>query len=87
VWRDDSGNLRTPAGNLVVVDPGYSGTSLYATGEVWAATQSLGTKTFTDRSDNTDRAWADRLVLALFDPCFIAEVTTDLEVCTPPSPE
>lgn len=76
LWRDDAGNWRTVAGNVVVVSPGYSGASIYATGEVWAATETIGTRTFTDRQDNTDQAWADQLALAIFDPCFLATIDT-----------
>ena len=85
VRLDGSGVWRTPAGNVVVISPGYSGTSIFATGEVWVASERIGTRVFTDRSDNTDRAWDDQLVLAVFDPCFNVEVTTDIPECSPPS--
>lgn len=85
VYRDGSGLWRTPAGNIVVVSPGYSGTSIYGTSEVWVGTERTDTRTFLDRGDNTDQAWDDHLVLAVFDPCFNVEVTTDITECTPPS--
>src|SRR5690606_11853194 len=69
ITRDGEGRLRTPAGNVVVVSPGYSGSRIYVTGEVWAALQFVEVRTYTDRSVNTDEAWADYIGVAVFDPC------------------
>lgn len=86
LWRDPNGVLRTPAGNVVVISPGYSGQSIFGTGEVWAATSVVGTKQYPERSNNTAQAWADDLVLAVFDPCFLVEVATDIVACQVTSP-
>lgn len=78
LWRDDRGRWRTLAGNVLVISPGYTGSSIYATGEVWAAIGGFGLQTYLDRADNTDEAWADALALAVFDPCFVASIDTSV---------
>lgn len=92
VTRDASGVLRTPAGNVVVVSPGYFGGSIYATGEVWAGVDHYQpAKVIDRRAVNVEEASADSLALALFDPCFNVNVATIHEPCvmpdSPGSPE
>lgn len=85
VYRDGNGVMRTPANNVIVVSPGYSGTSIFGTSEVWTGVARTGAREALDRGDNIDAAWEDYLVLAAFDPCFNVEVTTDIIECSPPS--
>ena len=92
LWRDAAGILRTPAGNVVVISPGYFGGSVYATGEVWAGVDHYQpAKVIDQRSINLEEASADSLALAVFDPCFNVNVATSHEPCvmpdSPSSPE
>ena len=76
--RRDGGNWRTPAGNLVVVSSGYSGTHIYATGEVWAAIGTVDVDSRVDRALNINEGWAQIAGIALYDPCFAAKVAIDV---------
>lgn len=73
-YQEISGRWRTVAGNVLIISPGYSGETLYATGEVWAATGFRVVNEALDRADNKDTAWADEWGLAVFDPCFLEAV-------------
>lgn len=77
------GILRTAAGSIVVVSPGYTGSQIWATGEVWAAVGFPSAEARLDRSDNTDEGWADEVGIAVFDPCFIFAANTDVDCTTP----
>jgi hypothetical protein len=71
IWKDGV-RWRTATGNVVVSSPGYhtlAGT-LYATGEVYAATADREFRTDLNRADNTIHALAEEIGIAVFDPCF-----------------
>ena len=84
IYRDGEGNWRTRLGSLVVISPGYTGSDIYATGEVYAAVSPIDTKERMERSTNIDEGWGERFGLVAFDPCFNVSVTTPID--GPPSP-
>jgi hypothetical protein len=61
-----NGQLRTLAGNLVAVHG--TGTTIYATGEVWGAIGPADARRYDDVRNNTSEAWADIAAIAVFDP-------------------
>jgi hypothetical protein len=73
-YRDTEGNWRTPLGSLVVMSPGYTGTTAYGTGEIYAAVGTVGTNERMDRDVNVDEGWAERPGIIVFDPCWIVAV-------------
>lgn len=75
-YRDANGNWRTPFGSLVAMSPGYTGTTVYGTGEVYAAVGTIEAKSATDRALNVDEGIAERIGLVVFDPCFLVGVET-----------
>jgi hypothetical protein len=72
VYRSGS-TWRTVAGSLVAIHG--TGSTMYATGEVWAAWQRAGTNSYVNRAVNTAEAWADALGLIVFDPAFNVSAT------------
>lgn len=72
LYRDGS-VWRTLAGSLVAVH-GTSST-MYATGEIWAAWQMGEVTSYVDRSTNTVEGWADAVGLVVFDPAFNVSAT------------
>lgn len=60
------GPLRTLAGNLVAIHG--TGTTVYATGEVWGMIGSPDTRRYDNARVNTSEAWADIAAIAVFDP-------------------
>lgn len=79
VRRDDAGRWRTPAGNVVIVSPGYSGSTVYATGEVWASVGQRSAVDIVRRDVNVAEAWVDEIGLAVFHPCYVTSVTIEDE--------
>lgn len=75
VEKDGRGRWRTPGGNVVIVSPGYSGSTVYATGEVWASVGQRSTVDIVRRDVNTAEAWVDEVGLAVFHPCYVTSVT------------
>jgi len=71
---------RSPMGNLIVASPGYVdlGSTLVATGEVYAETSVPETRVDIDRAVNQTVAYGEQVGLAAFDPCFniAVEVTS-----------
>lgn len=88
VYMDDQGRWRTVTGNIVVFGSGYTGTSIYLSGPVYAAAEPFEGASLSDVDRRTNRveAWADTLAVAVFDPCTLAVASTGIEVCTPTSP-
>lgn len=85
VYRDDSGQWRTLVGNKVLVGSGYTGSTIYATGEIWAGTRAVPSKAGVERLTNTDVAWAEALAIVAFDPCFGLSIDTGV-TCVAESP-
>ncbi|MBE3130025.1 MAG: hypothetical protein IMZ54_04800 [Acidobacteria bacterium] len=75
-YQDSAGNWRTPFGSLVVMSPGYTGTTVWGTGEIYAMVGTVELKAKMDRSVNTDEGWAERPGIVVFDPCFLVAVET-----------
>jgi hypothetical protein len=65
---DEAGRLRTVAGNVVVIHG--AGNTVYATGTVWAAYESIGGADDTERGSNTRIGKGQAVGLAVFDPAF-----------------
>lgn len=88
VYMDDQDRWRTVTGNIVVFGSGYTGTSIYLSGPVYAAAATFEGAALSDvvRRTNRVEAWADTLAIVVFDPCTLAVATTGIEVCTPTSP-
>jgi hypothetical protein len=72
----------TATGNVLVISPGYTGVDLYVTTEVFVAAGQRGTISDADRSVNQVSAWAEDLVMAVFDPCWAGRVEVDVPDCT-----
>jgi hypothetical protein len=81
VYRDGT-VWRTKAGNLVAIHG--SGGLVYATGEIWAASRMIDSRSYVDRAINLTEAWADVIGIVLFDPEFNVSVT--VEATSPTSP-
>lgn len=79
VYRDDSGAWRTIVGNKILIGSGYTGSLIYATGEIWAASQPIPTRADVQRLTNVDTAWAEELAIVAFDPCYVASIETGVE--------
>lgn len=77
IWRDGT-RWRTASEAPVIVSPGYTGSDLYATSEVYAGAGEREFLADVDRTVNNADAWADELVLAVFDPCWVGVVGTDI---------
>lgn len=86
VMERDGRVWRTPLGSVVIVSPGYTGVDLYVTGEVFAAAGERQVNaepvSTVDRTVNTTVAWADELVISVFDACWHGLVTTTVTDCT-----
>ena len=79
-YRDAQGQWRTPLGTLVIMSPGYTGTTIWGTGEIYAMLGSpIDTRVNMDRSVNVDEGWAERPGIVAFDPCFLVSVSTPSE--------
>lgn len=76
VYLPSLDNGRTAAGNVVVVSPGYLGTSIYVTGEVWVGLGSESLVSDVVRTLNDFEAIAETYGIAVFDPCFGAQIGT-----------
>jgi hypothetical protein len=85
LWRD--GNLwRTTFGSILVLSPGYVGSRIFATGDVFAAASQDPPLEAVDRSINRQEAWGDAAGLVAFDPCFLAAAETGIVPCEQTSP-
>jgi hypothetical protein len=83
IWRDGR-RWRTASGNVLVVSPGYSGSEMYVTAEVFSASgqqQVTDPARSIDRSVNLMESWADELVLSVFDPCWSGRISVDVTAC------
>jgi hypothetical protein len=81
VIYSDGRRWLTAMGNVVIASPGYTGTTLYATSEVFVAAGQRGVNTAVDRTVNQTSAWAEDLVMAVFDPCWIGSVDVEVNDC------
>jgi len=93
IWRD--GRLwRTSLGSVVVVAAGYDGRApggdapapgaslyAYATSEVYAEVGQRETRNTVDRAVNTAQAWSEEAAIVVFDPCYVAAIDTQVELC------
>lgn len=77
IWRDGA-RWRTAAGNLVVASAGYAfHGEIHVTGEVFASTSPIDTRSDIDRQINSTEAYAEQLGLAAFAPCANFYVTEE----------
>jgi hypothetical protein len=81
VVERDGRRLVTALGSSVIVSPGYTGSELYVTSEVFAAAGERSILSDVDRQVNEVSAWAEDLVMAVFDPCWFGRVEVDVALC------
>lgn len=67
--RWDNGVWRTVAGSVVIVSPGYTGDAIYASGDVYTATNDPDTMSALNRENNTLEGWGVKYGIAYADPC------------------
>jgi len=83
--RWDGNGYVTPFGSRVIISSGYSGSSIFATAEIFAGVNIYQTEEAVARATNLDTGWASAAGLVCFDPCWIGEAETTIE-CDAGSP-